>query len=130
MAKTTKYEEKYIKANRTFPTANTVLLVIVVCIQIGLILLAIFYQPTPQDLIHEYQVTVDPLEDGSLDIEYRFVWEALDTSEELTWVQKNGVWMTAIYHPSALLRDVSKRPETFDDLLSIRAKIKEVGAKV
>lgn len=87
MAKTTKYEEKYIKANRTFPTANTVLLVIVVCIQIGLIFLAIFYQPTPQDLIHEYQVTVDPLEDGSLDIEYRFVWEALDTSEELTWVE-------------------------------------------
>ena len=87
MGKTTKYEEKYIKANRTFPTANTVLLVIVVCIQIGLILLAICYQPTPQDLIHEYQVTVESLEDGSLDIEYRFVWEALDTSEELTWVE-------------------------------------------
>ena len=38
--------------------------------------------------------------------------------------------MTAIYHPSALLRDVSKRPETFDDLLSIRDKITEVGAKI
>lgn len=46
------------------------------------------------------------------------------------WVQKNGVWMTAIYHPSALLRDVSKRPETFDDLISIREKIKEIGASV
>jgi DNA polymerase len=34
--------------------------------------------------------------------------------------------MTAIYHPSALLRDVSKRPETFDDLLSIRAKLREI----
>jgi DNA polymerase len=38
--------------------------------------------------------------------------------------------MTAIYHPSALLRDVTKRPETFDDLLSIREKLREVGANV
>ena len=52
------------------------------------------------------------------------------TRQHGQWVQKNGVWMTAIYHPSALLRDVSKRPETFDDLLSIREKIKEVGAQV
>lgn len=52
------------------------------------------------------------------------------TREHGQWVEKNGIWMTAIYHPSALLRDVSKRPETFDDLLSIRAKIKEVGARV
>ena len=46
------------------------------------------------------------------------------------WVQKNGVWMTAVYHPSALLRDLSKRPETFDDLLSIRAKIRELGIEI
>ena len=52
------------------------------------------------------------------------------TRQHGTWVKKGDIWMTAIYHPSALLRDVSKRPETFDDLLSIRAKIKEVGAKV
>lgn len=49
------------------------------------------------------------------------------TREHGTWVEKNGTWITAIYHPSALLRDVSKRPETFDDLLSIREKIKELG---
>ena len=52
------------------------------------------------------------------------------TREHGAWVQKNGIWMTAIYHPSALLRDVSKRPETFDDLISIRGKIQEIGAKV
>lgn len=52
------------------------------------------------------------------------------TREHGQWTQKNGVWMTAIYHPSALLRDVSKRPETFDDLLSLREKIKETGAKI
>lgn len=52
------------------------------------------------------------------------------TREHGQWVQRNGVWMTALYHPSALLRDVSKRPETFEDLLSIREKIRETGAKV
>ena len=52
------------------------------------------------------------------------------TRQHGSWVQKGGVWMTAIYHPSALLRDVSKRPKTFDDLLSIRAKIREVSAKI
>ena len=51
------------------------------------------------------------------------------TRQHGTWVQKGGIWMTAIYHPSALLRDVSKRPETFDDLLAIRDKITEIGAK-
>lgn len=52
------------------------------------------------------------------------------TRQHGQWVQKNGIWMTAIYHPSALLRDLGKRPETFDDLLSLREKIKEVGAQV
>jgi len=52
------------------------------------------------------------------------------TRQHGQWVNKNGIWMTAIYHPSALLRDVRKRPETFDDLLSIREKIREVGARV
>ena len=48
------------------------------------------------------------------------------TREHGQWVHKDGIWMTAIYHPSALLRDVSKRPETFRDLLSIRDKLNEV----
>ena len=52
------------------------------------------------------------------------------TREHGSWVQKNGVWMSAIYHPSALLRDLTKRPETFDDLLLLREKIKEVGAQI
>ena len=52
------------------------------------------------------------------------------TREHGQWVEKNGIWMTAIYHPSALLRDVSKRPETFEDLLSIREKLREIGAVV
>ena len=55
-----------------------------------------------------------------IDADYRI------TRQHGQWVKKEDIWMTAIYHPSALLRDVRKRPETFDDLLSIRAKLKEV----
>ena len=52
------------------------------------------------------------------------------TREHGQWTEKNGIWMTAIYHPSALLRDVSKRPETFHDLLSIREKITQLGHEI
>ena len=52
------------------------------------------------------------------------------TRQHGQWIERNGIWMTAIYHPSALLRDVKKRPETFDDLLSIREKLKEVNANI
>ena len=37
-----------------------------------------------------------------------------------------GVQMTAIYHPAALLRDESKRPDTFLDLKSIQTKVREL----
>ena len=52
------------------------------------------------------------------------------TKEHGTWHRKGNVWMTAIYHPSALLRDPSKRPEAFRDLMGIREMIRRVGAKV
>ena len=52
------------------------------------------------------------------------------TSQHGHWVVNNSMWMTAIYHPSALLRDVTKRPETFEDLLSIRKKVFETGCKL
>ena len=49
------------------------------------------------------------------------------TSQHGKWVNSQGTWMTAIYHPSALLRDPRKRPETFDDLMGIRAKLQELN---
>ena len=48
------------------------------------------------------------------------------TREHGTWINRQGTWMTAIYHPSALLRDPARRPETFDDLLSLRSKLQEL----
>lgn len=52
------------------------------------------------------------------------------TQDHGTWICRNGTWMTAIYHPSALLRDPAKRPETFRDLLSIEKKLREVHANM
>ena len=48
------------------------------------------------------------------------------TRDHGTWEQKGGIWFTAMYHPSALLRDVTKRPDTFRDLKSLQAKAAEL----
>ena len=48
------------------------------------------------------------------------------TREHGQWIEKAGVWMMAMYHPSALLRDPRKRPESFEDLKSLQPKIREV----
>lgn len=42
------------------------------------------------------------------------------------WTDKAGVRMMAMYHPAALLRDPSRRPETFDDLKSLQSEIRRI----
>ena len=49
------------------------------------------------------------------------------TRQHGQWFRRGDFWMMATFHPSALLRDVSKRPDAFDDLMSLRAKMKELG---
>ncbi len=46
------------------------------------------------------------------------------TREHGQWFERDGVKYMALYHPSALLRDVSKRPETFADLRELRSVIR------
>ena len=45
------------------------------------------------------------------------------TREHGQWFEKGGIWFFAMYHPSALLRDESKRPDTFRDLKKLREAI-------
>ncbi len=52
------------------------------------------------------------------------------TRDHGMWIDRNGIWMTSLFHPSALLRDASKRPDTFDDLMFLRKKIIDIGAKI
>ena len=46
------------------------------------------------------------------------------TKDHGKWYDIGGMRMMAIYHPSALLRDPSRRPETFDDLKSLQREIR------
>ena len=48
------------------------------------------------------------------------------TAEHGRWFTRDGVQMMALYHPSALLRDPMKRPETFEDLKGLQKKIREI----
>ena len=47
------------------------------------------------------------------------------TRQHGQWMDLGGRRWMAMYHPSALLRDVSKRPEAFMDLRALRKEIRE-----
>ena len=80
------YSELAIKKNRTFPVKNTIILVVCILVQVAAGLFALKYEPVPQDIIKQYNVTVEPQANGTLDIYYNFLWQAVDTTEELSWV--------------------------------------------
>ena len=48
------------------------------------------------------------------------------TREHGQFFEKDGIQMMALYHPAALLRDPHKKPETFEDLKRLQAKIREI----
>lgn len=88
-----KFDSKYdftsetVEKKRKFPLVNTIILILLVLAQAACVLAIVLYDPKPQDVIEDYTIYVTPLDNGSLDIEYRFRWTALDTSEDLTWVE-------------------------------------------
>lgn len=43
------------------------------------------------------------------------------------WFERKGVWIIATYHPSALLRDVSKKKDAWEDLKRVKAKLQELA---
>lgn len=49
------------------------------------------------------------------------------TREHGQWFYKGGVWMTAVYHPAALLRDPIKKEDMLRDMMAVRDKLKECG---
>ena len=82
-----RYSPETVREKRKFPKGYTVLLVILIILQILMILGGIFYKSSPKDRIDSYVVYVTPWADGTLDIEYKIKWTALDSSEPLTWVE-------------------------------------------
>jgi DNA polymerase len=49
------------------------------------------------------------------------------TRDRGKWTERKGVWILPTYHPSALLRDESKKPEAWEDMKSLRNKLQELG---
>ena len=49
------------------------------------------------------------------------------TRQHGQWTERKGYWFIATYHPSALLRDESKKRPAWEDLNMIRAKLDEIG---
>lgn len=45
------------------------------------------------------------------------------TRQHGQWFEKDGIKYMAMYHPAALLRDESKRPETFVDLKTLQREL-------
>ena len=48
------------------------------------------------------------------------------TKEHGTWYERKGYWITATYHPSALLRDETKKRPAWEDFKAIRARLDEL----
>lgn len=44
------------------------------------------------------------------------------------WVESRGVWLMPTYHPSALLRDPSKKRDAWQDMQAVRDKLAELSA--
>lgn len=81
------YSEEIVRAKRSFPKRNIVFLSILVVLQVVFVLVGVLYVETPDDIIEQYNVTVTPRADGSLDILYDVTWKAISATEALTWVE-------------------------------------------
>lgn len=42
------------------------------------------------------------------------------------FLERKNTWLTAVYHPSAVLRDETKFPQMQEDFRKIRKKLEEV----
>jgi len=49
------------------------------------------------------------------------------TRERGIWTERKGIWMMPTYHPSALLRDETKKPAAWQDMKSLREKLMALG---
>lgn len=64
---------------------------------------------------------------GAVAMRYLFDPEGRITKVRGQWKEKNGVFFLCTYHPAALLRDESKKREAWQDMLSLRDKIRELS---
>ena len=81
------YTPETIRRKRKLPKAQIYLMCILVVLELSAVAAMILFKPTPKDMIRQYDVTVEPCSDGTLNIHYDITWTALDEEEPLTWVE-------------------------------------------
>lgn len=109
------YSPQTIENRRKFPVRNTAIISICVVAQIFLGFLAITAKAEPQDIIEKYTVNVEPLEDGTLDIEYSFLWKAIDETEELTWVDIGMANSVFTVYEDSISGNIKECTEIYED---------------
>ena len=63
---------------------------------------------------------------GNVPLHYLIDRDARITQARGQWVEKQGVWFTATYHPAALLRDETKKLDFWQDLKAVKRKLAEI----
>ena len=64
---------------------------------------------------------------GATAAKYTLDPEIRITRDRGKWTERKGIWMMPTYHPSALLRDESKKIQAWEDMKAIREKLQELG---
>mgnify|MGYP000005804684 CR=1 FL=1 len=66
---------------------------------------------------------------GKIACRYTLREEIFITRDHGRWFERKGVWFIPTYHPSALLRDPTKKRDAWDDFQKIRQKLKELNGE-
>ena len=64
---------------------------------------------------------------GRIACKYTLNDQAFVSRDHGQWYERKGVWFMPTYHPSALLRDPSKKREAWEDFQKIRDKLRELN---
>lgn len=63
---------------------------------------------------------------GATALRYMLSPDLRITKTRGTWHEVNGRWIMPTFHPAALLRDPRKKVDSFEDMVALRRKIKEL----
>lgn len=63
---------------------------------------------------------------GKVACRYTLREEVFITRDHGRWYERKGTWFMPTFHPSALLRDPTKKRDAWDDFQKIRAKLNEI----
>ncbi|MBQ9951621.1 MAG: uracil-DNA glycosylase [Clostridia bacterium] len=66
---------------------------------------------------------------GKVACRYTLREEIFVTRDHGRWFERKGTWFMPTFHPSALLRDPTKKRDAWDDFQKIRAKLNELNSQ-